>query len=150
LKILIAKFVTLVDKNVIILFILWNLTAESGHYVYPCWIYIICVCVCVKFGCKSASGYGHLGKTTQRVIIYGTFCIWQWYVALITSPWRGREVLWSECLCLSVCLPYPFANTMWSTIAVCVMLLPWFRLSDDIAVCYVGYFWCCEWHIVFT
>jgi len=21
--------------------------------------------VCVKFGCKSASGYGHLGKTTR-------------------------------------------------------------------------------------
>jgi len=33
---------------------------------------MLSICVCLKFCCKSASGYGHLGKTTQRVIYYGT------------------------------------------------------------------------------
>ena len=28
--------------------------------------------MCVKFGCKSASGYGHLDKTTQGVIFKWT------------------------------------------------------------------------------
>jgi len=30
--------------------------------------------VCVKFGCKSATGYDHLGKTTQEGHYYGTPC----------------------------------------------------------------------------
>jgi len=38
-------------------------------------IHVEYMCVCVKFGCKSASGYGHFGKTTQGVIFYGTPCI---------------------------------------------------------------------------
>lgn len=47
--------------------------------------------VCIKSGAKSASGYGHLGKTTQGVIFMGhcTFTVTQ------VSGWLGLDELFT-------------------------------------------------------
>jgi len=40
-----------------------------------CSLSVLNIYVCVKFGCKSASGYGHLGKTTQESFLWDTLYI---------------------------------------------------------------------------
>ena len=51
-----------------------KLNSKNGQYVYPSVLNIF-VRVCVKFGCKSASGYGHVGKTTLgSCLCYTMYC----------------------------------------------------------------------------
>jgi len=105
-------------------------TLKLGSKKCSICVSVLNIYVCVKFGCKSASGYGHLGKTTQGVI-FGTPCT----SSYIKVNVRGRVIIHCQVKYTVKCKCTVFGFWLVEQFIYCV--LSQFSVSE-LAICVIN------------